>query len=316
VNILIGIPTLNGPDRLFRCLDSIAECTDFKKHNIKVMVCDDGSTQANLESNVYVVTQRSEKLLRDAGLEMLMHQSRRGIAASWNSLTRFQSADVVVLLNDDIEVVPHWLEVLVHSVTKNPQLGMVSLNQYTGLTKGQHRAAHPHLRAHEAQPILAFQEARLMHGQGQLLASQGSIFAFRREVYDLVGGFDERYFCFYEECDFGVALCVKGFVHAIASYPIVYHMGGATLSEPTNLDAKMQLARSRRLFHEKWGAGIQEMRHRFQTRAHLNGTLKRLNEWNTGLEHLGDDEVLIAEPAPEPAPEPAIEAPAVAPDAV
>ena len=291
ISILIGIPTLNCASRLYRCLDAIAECTPFDRYQIKVMVCDDGSTDVELAANKAVLFDQ-EKLLRDASLEMLMHQARRGISAGWNSLTRFQPADVVVLLNDDIEVVPDWLDVLVYSVTKNPRLGMVSLNQYTGLTKGQHRAAFAKMLPHEAQPILAYHEAKLMTGQGQLLASHGSIFAFRREVYDLVGGFDERYFCFYEELDFGVSLREHGFAHAVASYPIVYHMGGATLSEPKNLDAKMQLARSRGLFHEKWQTSIAAMREKY--RVQLVGDL---NEWNTAILHLDDRDVGVPAPS-------------------
>jgi GT2 family glycosyltransferase len=284
IKVLIGIPTLNGPDRFNRALASIAECTPFDRYDVKVITIDDGSTPANLEANKEVLF-RQLTLLRKANLEMLMHMARKGIAASWNALSRFEPADVVVLLNDDIEVVPRWLDVLVHAVTKNPQIGMVSLNQYTALTKGQHRAAHPDLLPHVAEPILAYRESRLMRAQGQLLAAQGSIFAFRREVYDLVGGFDERYFCFYEELDFGVACCERGLVHAIADYPVVYHMGGATLSEPQNLDAKAQLVRSRALFHEKWGASIEELRARFAGRPRG----EELSEWNTSLEQLTDE---------------------------
>jgi GT2 family glycosyltransferase len=219
---------------------------------------------------------------------MIVSANRAGIAASWNKLVRHQPADVIVLINDDIEVVPHWLDVLVYSVMKNQQVGMVSLNQYVSLTKGQHREAFAHMLPHEAQPIVDYHESNLMTGQGQLLASHGSIFAFRRDSYDLAGGFDERYFVYYEECDFGVSLCEKGFIHAIASYPIVYHQGGATLSDLNNLDANAQLVRSRCLFHAKWKKSVIEMRARYQAQAKASGVLENLNEWNTALIHLDD----------------------------
>ena len=290
MNVLIGIPTLNGPDRLARCLASIAAHTPFEKFAIKVMVCDDASTSANLDANKALVRRMAYGEPPPNGipdLEMLMHQERKGIAAGWNSLTRFQPADVVVLINDDIEVVPHWLDALVYSVTKNPQLGTVSLNQYVGLTRGQHLAAHPGCAPHEAVPRVDYHEATILLGDGQLLCAQGSIFAFRRESYDQVGGFDEGYMAMYEEYDFGVALCHKGFMHAIVSYPVVYHMGGATLSDPQNLDVSAELIRSRQRFFEKWG-GVNDLRAQFAAQARKHGLLANLHTWNTQLATLRD----------------------------
>jgi len=267
--VLIGIPTLNGPDRLKRCLDSIAACTRFDAFGgVTTLVCDDGSTEEFLRQNKEVIHESEQKI---PGLEMLMNGKREGISTSWNKLVRHQQADVIVLVNDDIEVVDHWLDVLVHSLVKNRIAGMVGLNSYVGVTKGQVLSVGRPLRAD-------YCEAPLLSGNGGLLASTGSIFAFRRQAYDEVGGFDERYFVFYEEVDFGVALLKKGYINFIADYPRVYHMGGATNSNAMNLIASEHMALSREKFREKWNASPDEMRERLPHRIHLE-----LNEWNTQL---------------------------------
>jgi GT2 family glycosyltransferase len=287
-SVLIGIPTLNGPDRLHRCLASIGEYTFYKAFpDIKVLVCDDGSTPSNLDANKSVIHQ-CENMRNLWGLEMLMHPVRKGIASGWNDLTRHKRADVVVLINDDIEVVPHWLEALVHSVTRNKQIGMCSLNSYVSLTAAQHRTAIASQPPHVNVPRIDYHESKLMTGGGTLLTSLGSIFAFRQDVYYEAGGFDERFRCFYEEVDFGCTLRSKGYIHAIASYPVVYHMGGATTSDPKNMDAAAEIEQSRALFKSKWGTTPNDLRGKFTAGAQASGVLNDLNEWNTQLTCLSE----------------------------
>lgn len=279
-SVLVGIPTLNGPDRLQRCLDSIAECTP-DLTGVKVLVCDDGSTEDNLKLNKDAI-QRAERLRERAGLEMLINAGRMGISKSWNRLARHEPHDVVILLNDDVEVVNDWLDVLVYSVAENKHLGMVSLNAYVGVTKGQLAAVCPDLPEHVRSPRIDYREARLLDGGGSLLASNGFAFAFRREVYDIVGGFDERYFCYYEELDLGVSMIKRGYRHAIASYPIVYHMGGATTSDEQNMNAQTQMLISRGLFLEKWGTTPEHIRRE------VTVIVPATRTWNTQLKHLKD----------------------------
>jgi GT2 family glycosyltransferase len=271
-SVLVGIPTLNGPDRLTRCLESIAQCTRLSAfESVKVLVCDDGSREDQLKLNKDAVSRASRRL---PGLEMLVSETRCGIAASWNKLVRHQSTDAVVLVNDDIEVVDYWLDVLVYSVTENRVAGMVALNSYAGVTKGQVQAAG------RAPLRRDYFESKLLHAGGNLLAASGSIFAFRRDTYDAVGGFDERYFCFYEEVDFGVAMKMIGLVHFVADAPVVYHMGGATTSDACNLVASEEMVRSRQEFRKKWGKTPAELRAQF---ANAMSHLSRLHEWSTQL---------------------------------
>jgi len=49
----------------------------------------------------------------------------------------------------------------------------------------------------------------------------------------------------------------------MASYPIGYHQGGATNSDPFNLNASEHIASSRKVFLEKWGKTPAELREEF-----------------------------------------------------
>lgn len=260
MKILIGIPTLNGPDRLDRALKSIKTYTDLR--NVVVFVSDDASTPENLKLNKDVV--------HTHGVPMLMSEERLGIAKQWNRLVRHvPDAEVCVLLNDDVEVVEDWLDVLVFSLEKNPDLGMVSLRCETGVTSenGQPR------------PRVDYNEARILHAGGSLVSGGGAAFAFRREDWAGVGGFDERYFCFYEEVDFGVALATQlGRFNAFVSYPVIYHMGGATIG--VNMDASQVLLDSRKAFWDKWGLTMDQLRARLGSRE-----APSFHEWDSKFKH-------------------------------
>lgn len=259
MKVLIGIPTLNGPDRLDRALKSIKTYTDLK--DVVVLVSDDASTPENLKLNKDVV--------HTHGVQMLMSEKRLGIARQWNRLVRHvPDTEICVLLNDDVEVVEDWLDVLVFSLQKNPDLGMVSLRCETGVTSsnGQPR------------PRVDYNESHILHAGGSLVSGGGAAFAFRRADWETVGGFDERYFCFYEEVDFGVALTQLGRFNAFVSYPVIYHMGGATIG--VNMDASQVLLDSRKKFEEKRGVSMKGIQKDLAARK-----APLFVEWNSQFKH-------------------------------
>ena len=266
-DVVVGIPTLNGPDRLARCMRSIAQHTPLEDCRVALVVCDDGSTPEHLDHN--------RRTAEAHGAVLLANEQRSGVAASWNRLAQYGinafGASVIVLLNDDVEVVPDWLEALVFSVRENPHAGMVGLNAWPGVTS--ENFTPPKCRD--------YNEATMVHGHG-MLASSGYCFAFSAEKYLAVDGFDTRYFCFYEEVSFGVALLQKGWPSYMLAYPTVIHQGGATTSVPENIDANARLLESRAKFQEKWG-GVKAQREilagkRWPECVHWNTGLKRLRE--------------------------------------
>jgi GT2 family glycosyltransferase len=234
---LIGIPTLNNPERLARCLASLRRCTDLT--DTIVLVSDDFSSSENLEKNKRVCAEQS--------VNMLTAPQRYGIATQWNRLTRHvPDADVVVLVNDDIVFAnKDWLDVLRYSVTENPHAGMVSLRSIQVPYNATETAAQSMLPA-----PTDYEEATLLHGDRSLVSSSGACFAIRHDLFDQLGGFDERYLCYYEEVDFGVRAALRGYFHFVASYPIVGHEIGVTIAR--EYDAVALLAESLKKFTDKW----------------------------------------------------------------
>lgn len=235
--VLIGIPTLNGPERLARCLESIRRHTPLEAYRAKVLVGDDFSYRDNLEEN--------RKICRNFGVELACPaQARIGVAQQWNCLTRHTEAPIVILANDDVEVVPDWLEALVFSIKNNPGAGMIGLKAYQGVTT----------RNFTPPPVQSYNEAVMERGFGMISAT-GFLFGFERHKWEAIGGFDPEFFAFYEELDFSTRLLKEGgWFPYMLSYPIVIHQGGATTSDIKNLDAAKVFAESRARFNVKHGS--------------------------------------------------------------
>lgn len=261
--ICIGIPTLNGPDRLKRCLKSILKHTPLAEYEALVIVSDDNSSQDHLAQNKTICTEH--------GVELLTSENRLGVAQQWNRLTRHTPAPLMVLMNDDVEVVPDWLEALSFSIKNNQHAGMVSLKAYQGVNSD-----------HFTPPTIAsYNEAIMEQGHG-LISSHGFLFGFERSKFDAIGGFDPQFLAFYEEVDFGVRLLLNNWPPYILSYPIVLHQGGATTTDPRNLDAQKTLSESRGKFKAKH-VSVQNIRNLV-----LNRTYPKCIHWNTSLKTLTD----------------------------
>ena len=259
--ILIGIPTLNGPERLARCLESIRRHTPLEAYNAQVLVSDDFSYRNNLEEN--------RKVCHNFGVELVCPaQVRIGVAQQWNCLTRHTEAPVVILMNDDVEVVPDWLEALAFSILQNPHAGMIGLKAYQGVTS----------RNFTPPPVQSYNEAIMERGLGMISAT-GFLFAFERRKWEAIGGFDPHFFAFYEELDFSIRLLKEGgWWPYMLSYPVVIHQGGATTSDVRNLDSQKVLLESREKFKVKHGS-IQAVRDHMGT---LPAPPKSV-QWNTML---------------------------------
>lgn len=260
--VLIGIPTLNGSDRLKRCLRSILVNTP-RTQKWRALVVDDCSTPENLKKNKDVV--------HEFGVEMIVHQERLGVARGWNDLTRHTNAPYVILMNDDVEVVPDWYDALVFSLKNNPDAGMIGLTAYQGVNSLNFSPP----------PVKSYNEAVMQRGEWMFSAT-GFLFGFRKEMFDAISGFDDQYFLFYEEIDFGVRLLQSGWPSYMLSYPVVVHQGGASTSDSRNVpDPQGVMAASRERFKKKFGS-IQAVRDSVEAIWRHKGPARPI-QWNTML---------------------------------
>lgn len=257
--VTIGIPTYNGWQRVANLLENMKQRTEKNiKHDI--VICDDSGRDEHRE--------KIRTICDQYGARFIFHQNNRGVPAAWNTLVKSSNSKYIILLNDDILVAKNWLKAPLHAIKENPLVGSFGLHCYF-------------ISQSDVQPLLAGPDAKIIplnirwdgpnlilnerfdsiptsggSAPGRTMCPTGCAFGFRREMWDRVGGFDERYQAFYEETDFGVACAELGFPSVQLSCPGNYHIWSQTFGSAPEINAGQVMADSKRKFLEKWRARL------------------------------------------------------------
>ena len=255
--VTVGIPVYNRGESLWQLLENLRQRTPGDIDH-EVVVVDDSGRGAHRD----VVRETCRKY----GARFVPHEKNRGVAAGWNTIVREGGAsEFVVILNDDVFVANQWLTYMVYALANNPQVGSFGMNcrfiakeDAAEIVKGPDAKVVPlnvHWRGAELIRNERFKgmPAEEDGAPGRVMCPTGCFFGFRREVYDLVGGFDERYFAFYEETDFGVACANRGYPSFSLGVPDHnYHMWSASFGSAPEINAGGVMAKSRASFVQKW----------------------------------------------------------------
>jgi GT2 family glycosyltransferase len=194
----IVIPTWNGAELLRSTLQSLRAQTfrDFEP-----IVVDNGSRDGTAD------------MLRTEFPEVLVvaFPENRGFAAAINAGLRVARGAYLVLLNNDAEAEPRWLEALVGVLDARPEVGSVASKMLTARDPGVVDSAGAAMglfaydigRGERDGP--AFGVAR------EILCACAGAAAYRRELFDAVGTFDEAFFAWFEDVDLGIRAQLAGF---------------------------------------------------------------------------------------------------------
>ena len=211
----VVIPVHNGWDLTKSCLEHLAAQT--VPHT--TIVCDNGSTDGTPD--------RLRESFRDVRLVEL--GANVGFPTACNRGANAGSGEVVVLLNNDVECRPDFLERLVARLAASERLGSIAALllmpgeeriESFGLAVDPTLAGYPRLRgapshtAQAADPVL--------------IGPSGAAGAYRRTAWDEVGGLDEGVFAYAEDVDLALRLRAAGWATAAARDAVAVHIGSAS----------------------------------------------------------------------------------------
>jgi O-antigen biosynthesis protein len=174
----------------------------------------------------------------------------RGVAPGWNAAARAARADVLCFANDDVLPGAGALRLLVEALRERPEAGVVGpVGTRWDIAKARHLAWLPNDSGEPGEVI-------------PCEVVSGFLFACRREVYDAVGGFDERYAPFsWEEVDFCTAVRARGLrCYQVTGVEHEHEFGVSSRQRPwrrARWDGRSQSIwwihrRNRRRFMRKW----------------------------------------------------------------
>ncbi len=154
-----------------------------------------------------------------------------GFARAANLAAARARTPLIVFLNTDLEADAGWLEALVRRSREDPQLAAVAPKMRL--------ARQPHLLngVGGCMNMLGYTWDRgmLEEDRGQYDQPADVLFApaaaslFRRDIFLELGGFDERFFMYHEDVDFGWRCWLAGYRIVTEPEAVVYHhFGGST----------------------------------------------------------------------------------------
>jgi GT2 family glycosyltransferase len=170
-----------------------------------------------------------------------------------NRAARNADGEFVCFLNDDIDIIDGaWLDRLV-STMEDARIGALSARllypdgciQHDGVVVGLMGAGEHWNRfsTNDNPPQLAA-EISLR----EVSAATGACLLVRRNAFNSIGGFDERFSVGYNDIDFCLRLGVKGWRIVVATNIELYHCETASLNREESLAA----SRERSLFRTTW----------------------------------------------------------------
>jgi hypothetical protein len=216
--VTVVVPNWNGERFLETCLSSLRR-QSFK--DFEVVLADNGSTDGSVE---FVARNFPE-------VRIVRLPENRGFSAAVNAgIKASPAAEHVVLLNNDTEVDPGWLEALVEAADRHPEAGLFASKLVDFRNRRQLDGAGDALRA-SGLPY------RLGHGEvdrGQfdretfVFSACAAAALYRSSLFGEIGLFDEDFFSNCEDGDVSFRAQLAGHRCLYVPRSVVYHMGSAS----------------------------------------------------------------------------------------
>ena len=224
--VAIVILNWNGKDLLRKFLPSVLA---YSPDWAEVIVADNGSTDDSLDM--------LKKEFPSVGLICFDHNY--GFAEGYNRAISQLENTYVVLLNDDVEVTPHWLEAPIAALDADPTLACAQPKiraeqrrdyfEYAGAAGGFiDRYGYPFCRGRVLNTVE--KDEGQYDEPAYILWATGACLFVRTSIYKEVGGLDAGFFAHQEEVDMCWRLRTRGYRLICTPQSVVYHVGGATLS--------------------------------------------------------------------------------------
>jgi GT2 family glycosyltransferase len=243
--VSIVIPTLGSP-LIRRCLQSL-------RHNITSTVTHEIVVVANGPSAAYLT---SAVAFLSSSVRLLTSVTNLGFGGGCNRGAANARGEFLVFLNDDIEVLPGWLEALVETADRHPDAGAVGS-----------LVLFPDSSIQEAGAITWRDGSTLCLGRGSSLEDNPYDFVrpvdycsacsllVRRQPWEALGGFDPRYFpAYYEDVDLCFGLARAGFRTLFQPRSRAIHRETASSTAPRR---DFLVLRNRELFRRKWAPELE-----------------------------------------------------------
>lgn len=203
--VSVIIPNWNGQKWLRNCFYSIEEQT-YK--NVETILVDNAS-----QDNSIGYTKNNY-----SNIKIIQNKENFGYALANNLAVKMVKGQILFFLNNDTKIKCNCIETLVNEIQKDENIGACApkIMNYEGKTQ---------LSLGVGCDIFGYP---LLSGAEKLFYVDGAALFIRKDVFDEIGGFDERYFMFHEDIDLSWRLQLYGYKIKSVPEALVLHESGGT----------------------------------------------------------------------------------------
>jgi GT2 family glycosyltransferase len=214
------IPNWNGAAHLPTCLEALRRQT--YPHR-EILVVDNGSTDGSLSL-----------LARYPEVRVLALGRNRGFAGAVNAGIRAARGEILVLLNNDTEAAPTWLEALVAAFARHPDAGLLASKILLFDRREVFHSAGDYYRVDGIPGNRGVWEPDVgqYDREEEVFSACGAAAAYRRALLEDIGLFDEDFFYSCEDVDLAWRAQIAGWNCWYVPDAVVYHKLSATGGGP------------------------------------------------------------------------------------
>jgi hypothetical protein len=173
-------------------------------------------------------------------IQIIENSSNLGFAGGYNMALKTIDADILALVNTDVEVTKNWLVPIIETFKTEPKTAIIQPKikdfknpeffEYAGAAGGFiDQFGYPFCRGRIFDSLE--KDVAQYEDDCEIFWASGACFFIRNAVYKELGGFDADFFAHQEEIDLCWRAKNRGYTIKYNSKSIVYHIGGATLNQ-------------------------------------------------------------------------------------
>ena len=248
--VSIIIPTRDLGTTLNNCLESIFQKTVYP--NYEVIVIDNGSTEKNTAKVISDWIDKEPTRFRCYPLDIPFNYSKIN-----NYAVNQAKGKYLLFLNNDIEVItPDWINAMVEQAQR-PSIGAVgglllypdNSIQHAGIVLGLGRVAG---HIHQCYPHTSPGYFCQIQTINNFSAVTGACLMCRREVYQMVEGFDEKLAVAYNDVDLCLKMMDKKYKNIYLPHVVLYHYESKTRGYEDTPEKIFRLSQEAKYLQSKW----------------------------------------------------------------
>jgi len=205
--------------------ESIISVLNTSYNNLEVIVVDNASTDRSLDI-----------LNRYPQIKVHKNQINQGYAKGNNTGFSLCNGKYIATLNNDIIVEPDWLNDPVKVLESEESVGIVSCRQMNSFDKNLIDTLYSYptsylLLGRFGCGQLFNPEKPLFNKSGYTIGANGASAIYRKKLLTTLGGFEDSFFAYHEECDLHMRAFYAGWKCKYVPTSVVYHKGSHSFNK-------------------------------------------------------------------------------------